>query len=140
MLNSRLRGQEFSGFIAMTDITTNNGHKKIRSVQPFKQLYRTDMLKAINLVSARKLTHFDFVVIWALILETKKGNVITVTHQQIATKINASRVAVTRSFKRLKTYKLIDTNIDGELCLSSNLIWGGKITDRFWPFSKKEIR
>ena len=121
------------------DSITNNGHKKVRSVQPFKQFYRNGMTKALDLLAKKELTHFDFAVMGALMVATKKGNVLDVTHQEVADTIKASRVAVTRSFKRLKAHSLIDNDLNGKICLSSNLIWGGKISDRFWPF-KKEIR
>lgn len=92
------------------------------------------MNKALDLLLRNELTHLDFVVIAYLMANTIRWNVIVNSKAEIAKKIGCSRQAVNSSFKRLTKHRLIATDLEGKLCLSSLLVWQGKQSDRFWPF------
>lgn len=111
--NQQNMGQNVSLFVS--DPTAY----RVKPKEPFVLLFYRSLL---TVIVEKKLTTTDLKVILTVLDFVSQGNVVSLTHQDVATKAKLVRQQVTNSLKKLACAEILLKSEGGSLFLNPNLI------------------
>lgn len=100
------------------------GRKKANTKEGFVMMFNNSLLKA---VIKHKLSNTDISVLLQVIEYVSYGNVINLTHQNIAEDLEITRPQVSKSFKKLKEAEIFFEGQKGSLFLNPQYLVKGDL-------------
>ncbi|WKL15988.1 replication/maintenance protein RepL [Comamonas testosteroni] len=130
-------GELVDGMKDGENINVFKGKKKANIKDEFIMVFNKNLLSS---VIKYKLTATDISVLLQVIQYVSYGNVINLTHQNIAEDLEIKRQQVSRSFKKLKDAEIFIDGIKGSLFLNPQYLVKGDLLKATESEAYKQIR